>query len=92
MPRRGSWEMRNAAYKGRRAAELAAASTDAGRLAVAFDWFRSSAALLARRRVPRGYSQDDNRAASARLVREVVRYLAAQAQAIDRGDYDAGRR
>lgn len=32
MPRRGSWEARNAAYKERREAEYAAARTEADRL------------------------------------------------------------
>lgn len=92
MPRRGSWDMRNAAFKERRAREFAAAQTDDQRLVAAFDWFRASVALLERRRVPLCFSQEANRQQAARLVREVAAYLAAQAQAIDRGDYDAGRR
>lgn len=91
MPRRGSWEMRNAEYKERRAREFAEALTDADRLAVAIDWFRSSLALLARRRVPPNWSQDDNRHAAARLMGEMARDLVAQARAIDEGKYDAGR-
>lgn len=91
MPRRGTWEKRNAGYKERRAREFAEALTDADRLSVAIDWFRSSAALLSRRRVPRGWSQEDNRSAALRLIREVTEHLVAQAQAIDEGKYDAGR-
>jgi L-ribulose-5-phosphate 3-epimerase UlaE len=84
--------MRNAAHKARRAREFAAARTDADRLAVAYDWFRSSVSLLARRRVPLGYSQEVNRRQAARLIHEATEYLAALAQAIDRGKFDAGRR
>jgi hypothetical protein len=91
MPRRGSWEMRNTAFKERRAREFAAAQTDSDRLTVAFDWFRSSAALMARRRVPPGFSQEANRAAAERLAREAAEYLVRRAQAIDRGEFDAGR-
>jgi len=91
MPRRGTWEKRNAGYKERQAAKFAAAGTDAARLAAAVDWLRASAALLARRRVPRGWSQEANRAAAARLARGAAVHLAELAQAIDRGDYDAGK-
>lgn len=91
MPRRGSREMRNAGHKARQAARLAAARTDAERLAVAYGWFRSSAALLSRRRPPRGVSQETHRAAAGRLVRDMTDRLLECAQAIDRGDYDARR-
>jgi hypothetical protein len=91
MPRRGSQEKRNAGFKARQAAKFAAARTDVERLAAAFDWFRGSVALLSRRRVPPGWSQEANRKQAARLVREVTGYLVASAQAADRGDYDTGR-
>jgi hypothetical protein len=89
MPRRGSREMRNAGHKARQAGLLAGARTDSERLAAAYGWFASSAALLARRRSPRGAGQEAHRDAAARLIREMTEYLAAFAQAIDRGDYDA---
>ncbi len=92
MPRRGSRDMRNAAFRERHARAFAGARTDDERLAVAFDWFRSSAALLSRRRVPPRFSQEAHRQQAARLIREMAGHLAVQAQAIDRGDYDAGRR
>jgi hypothetical protein len=89
MPRRGSREARNAGHKARQAARLAAARTDAEQLAAAYEWFRSSAALLARRRPPRGVSQEAHRAAATRLIRDMTGRLLDDAQAIDRGDYDA---
>lgn len=92
MPRRGSWDMRNAAFKERRAREFAAAQTDEDRLTVAFDWFRSSAELMKRRRVPPESSQEANREAAGRLFREAAEYLVARAQAIDWGEFDSGRR
>jgi hypothetical protein len=91
MPRRGSWDMRNAAFKERRGREFAAAQTDKDRLAAAFDWFRSSASLMARRRVPRGFSKEANRETAMRLAREAAEYLVRRAQAIDRGEFDTGR-
>jgi hypothetical protein len=84
--------MRNAAHKARCARRFAEAGTDAARLAAAFDWFRASVSLLARRRVPLGYSQEDNRRAATHQVREITEYLVACAQAVDRGHFDAGRR
>jgi hypothetical protein len=92
MARRGSWEVRNASHKARCSRRFAEAGTDADRLSAAFDWFRSSVSLLARRRVPLGYSQEDNRRQAARLVREATEYLVACARAIDQGKFDAGRR
>jgi hypothetical protein len=92
MPRRGTWERRNAAHKARWGREFAAARTDADRLAAAYDWFRASVALLGRRRVALGYSQEDNRRQAAHLIHQATEYLAALAQAIDRGKFDAGRR
>lgn len=89
MPRRGTWEKRNAGHKARQADLLARARTDSERLAAAYGWFASSAALLARRRPPRGAGQEAHREAAGRLIREAADRLAASAQAIDRGDYDA---
>jgi hypothetical protein len=89
MPRRGSWDMRNAGHKKARARQLAEATADDEALAEAFAWFRSSAALLVRRRPPRGVSKEAHRVQAARLKREAAADLKARAQAIDRGDYDA---
>jgi hypothetical protein len=80
--------MRNAGHKTRRAREYAAASTDEARLSVAFDWFRSSARLLGRRRPPKDADRHVHEATSARLVREMTVHLKVHAEAIDRGDYD----
>lgn len=91
MPRRGSREARNADHKAAQAARFAEARTDDEQLAAAFAWFRSSAALLARRRVPRGTSQDVHRVRAARLKREMAARLKETAEAIDRGDHDAER-
>jgi hypothetical protein len=81
--------MRNAGHKAAQANLLAQAQTDAERLAAAFEWFRSSVALLARRRGPRGTGQEAHRAAAATLMREMADRLAEVARAADRGDYDA---
>jgi hypothetical protein len=89
MPRRGSRELRNAGHKARRAALLAEARTDAERLAAAYGWFRSSVALLARRRPPYGIGRDVHPAIATRLMREMTGLLLEAARAIDRGDYDA---
>lgn len=92
MPRRGAWETRNASHKAEQARRFAQAQSEDEMLAAAFGWFRSSVALLTRRRVPFGYSQEVNRTAAARLKREMAAHLKAHAEAVDRGHYDAGRR
>lgn len=89
--RRGSREARNAGHKAGQAMRYAQARSEDEMLAAAYGWFRSAAALLGRRRVPRGVSQDVHRRASARLKRDMAAYLKTRAEAIDRGDYDAGR-
>ena len=80
---------RNAGHRTAQAARFAAASGDMGQLAAACDWFRASAALLARRRPPAGIPQAAHAAIAARLVRDATTYMTTLAQAIDRGDYDA---
>ena len=89
MPRRGSREARNADHKAAQAQAFAGGRTDDERLAAAFAWFRSSVQLLARRRVPRGASQEAHRVAAARLKRDAALYLKTAAEQVDRGDYDA---
>lgn len=89
MPRRGSREARNADHKAAQSGAFGGARNEDEMLAAAFAWFRSSAALLARRRPPRGVSQEAHRAAAARVRREAALHLKAAAEAIDRGDYDA---
>jgi hypothetical protein len=89
--RYGAWANRNAGHKARRARRFALAASDGERLAAAYDWFRSSAGLLARRRTPNGIDQKVHEAAAGRLVREMTDYLKSLAEAIDRGDYDAIR-
>ena len=76
-------------HKSVHAERFAAANADDEVLVAAFAWFRSSAALLARRRPPRGVSQEAHRTAAGRLMREAAADLKARAEAIDRGDYDA---
>jgi hypothetical protein len=88
MPQHGAYARRNAGHKDRRARLYAAAPDDAARLAAAFDWFRSSARLLARRRPPEGAAEDAHKTTAARLVREMTAHLRHVAEAIDRGDYD----
>jgi hypothetical protein len=89
MPRRGSREARNADHKAAQARQFAEARTDDELLAAGFAWFRSSAALLSRRRPPPGVSQGFHRTQAARLKRDMAATLKARAEAIDRGDYDA---
>jgi hypothetical protein len=89
MPRRGSREVRNAGHKVARARQFAEAAKDDEALAAAFAWYRSSVALLARRRAPRGVGKEAHRVQAARLKRETAAELKARAEAIDRGDYDA---
>lgn len=88
MARRGSREARNAGHKTRRAQLWAAAVTPEQQLAAAYEWFRSSAALLARRRVPLHADQKRHRDTAARLMREMAAYLKARAEEIDRGVFD----
>ena len=83
---------RNAGHRAEHAARLAAAPGDTERLAAACDWFRSSVALLARRRPPRGFPQQTHAVIASRLARDAVTYLTRMAEAIDRGGYDAGKR
>jgi hypothetical protein len=80
---------RNAGHRAEHAARFARASGDMERLAAACDWFRASAALLRRRRPPRGVPGTWNAAAATRLIHDATTYLATQAEAIDRGDHDA---
>jgi len=91
MPQYGVYANRNAGHKARQARLYAEAKDDAARLAAAFAWFRSSAALLARRRPPKGSDREAHEQASARLVRDMAAYLKRAAEAIDRGDYDTER-
>lgn len=85
----GVYARRNAGHKTAHAKKLQAAATDVARLAAAYDWFRASARLLARRRPPRGISQDIHQATAARLCGDAAAYLEQLARAIDRGDHDA---
>jgi hypothetical protein len=80
---------RNAGHKSRQVRLYAAAPDEAARLSAAFDWFRSSARLLARRRPPESAGEDAHKTAAARLVREMAAHLRQAAEAIDRGDHDA---
>jgi len=80
---------RNAGHRTRQAALFADARSDGERLAAAFAWFRSSAALLARRRAPKGAPRSVHEATAGRLVREMTDHLKRTAEAIDRGDHDA---
>jgi len=81
---------RNAGHRARQAGLLAAAEDDAARLSAAFDWFRSSVRLL-ERRGPRA-ERDARAGIAARVMREMAAHLKATAEAIDRGDYDPGKR
>ena len=89
MAQRGVYARRNAGHKDRWTRRYAAASGDREQLAAAYDWFRSAAELLARRRPPKGADQEVHRAAAARLVREMADHLRTLAEDIDRGEYDA---
>lgn len=80
--------MRNAGHKARQAKLFAAAVTGDELLHAAWDWFRSSVSLLARRQVPPDASKEANREASARLKADMTAYLKSLAEAIDRGEYD----
>lgn len=80
---------RNAGHRTVHAARFAAAADDAGRLAIAHDWLRASAALLARRRPPSGVPQLVHAETAAQIVRAAAAYLKELAEAIDRGDHDA---
>ena len=80
---------RNAGHRAEHAARLASATGDMERLVLAAAWFRSSLALLARRRPPRGWPQETHAAIASRLARDATTYLTQMADAIDRGDYDA---
>ena len=91
MTRYGAHARRNAGHRSRRARVYAAAPDDAARLSAAFDWFRSSAGLLARRRPPKGADREAHAAAAARLIRDMTAHLRQAAEAIDRGDYDTGK-
>lgn len=88
MPQHGACARRNAGHKNRQAQQYEDAEDDAARLAAAFGWFRSSAALLARRQVPKGTSQEAHQREAARLIRDMAGHLRQAAEAIDRGDYD----
>lgn len=83
---------RNAGHRAEHPARLATAAGDMERLAAACDWFRASVALLGRRRPPRGWPGETHPAIAARLARDATTYLTGLAEAIDRGDYDAGKR
>lgn len=89
MPQHGVYANRNAGHKARQARLFAGAGDDGERLAAAFAWFRSSAALLARRRPPKDCDEKAHERTAARLVREMTGYLKTAAEAIDRGDHDA---
>ena len=89
MAQRGAYANRNAGHKDRWARRYAAASGDREQLSAAYDWFRSAAELLARRRTPKGTGQEVHQAAAARLVREAAEHLKTLAENIDRGEYDA---
>jgi hypothetical protein len=88
MTQHGVYANRNAGHKTRQAELFAGARTDAERLAAAYGWFRSSAALLSRRRPPKGTDEKAHEATAARLVRDMTQELKRAAEAIDRGDYD----
>lgn len=88
MARRGAYANRNAGHRDRQAAKFAVARNDAERLSAAFDAFRSSVRLLARRRPPRPLSQEVHEAAADRLVREMTAHLRRVADDIDQGKYD----
>lgn len=80
---------RNAGHRQAHAARFAGAASDMERLGAAFDWFRASISLLARRRPPRGFPQQAHAAIASRLARDATTYLTRMADAIDRGEYDA---
>lgn len=82
-------DRRNSGHKGQQAQRFAVAVGDAAQLSAAFDWFRASAGLMARRRTPSGVDQAVHEEGSWRLIREMTAYLKLTAEAIDRGDYDA---
>jgi hypothetical protein len=92
MTRHGAYARRNAGHRARRTRLYAAAADDAARLSAAFDWFRSSARLLARRRPPEDVGEKAHEAAATRLVRDMTAHLRQAAEAIDRGDYDIPKR
>lgn len=89
MPQRGVYANRNAGHKARQARLFAEAGNDAERLAAAYAWFRSSVALLARRRPPLGTSPGVHATQAAALTRQATEYLIHLAGQIDRGEYDA---
>jgi hypothetical protein len=84
----GVYARRNAGHRTYTDTKLAAA-TGTARLAAAYDSFRASAKLLAKRRTPRGVSQDVHRDTAARLTAEAAASLEALALRIDRGEFDA---
>lgn len=92
MTRRGVYAHRNAGHRGRQARLFAQAQGDAAKLAAAYSWFRSSTALLARRRPPREADQKGNERAASALIRDMTAHLRQAAEAIDRGDYDTTAR
>lgn len=85
----GVYAHRNAGHKTACAARIQSAGSETEQLAAAYDWFRASARLLARRRPPRGVSQDVHRDTAARLLSQAAAHLEDLARQIDRGDYDA---
>jgi hypothetical protein len=91
MTRHGAYANRGAGHRSRRARLYAAAPDEAARLSAAFDWFRSSARLLARRRPPEDADQQAHKTAAAGLIRGMTEHLRQAAEAIDRGDYDTGK-
>ena len=88
MTRHGVNARRGAGHRARQAELLAAAQGDGARLAAAYGWFRSSAALLAKRRPPRGTDRLGNSRAAEALMRDMAAHLKQAAEAIDRGDHD----
>jgi hypothetical protein len=83
-------QQRNGGHRERQARLLAAAADDAERLSAAFDWFRSSVRLMERRGAR---AEREARAVIAeRIMREMTVHLKQAAEAIDRGDYDPGKR
>ena len=92
MARHGVHARRGAGHRTRQAALFAAAQGDSAKLAAAYGWFQSSAALLARRRPPREADQKGNERAASALIRDMTAHLRQAAEAIDRGDYDTTAR
>lgn len=79
---------RNGGHRDRQAARYAQAEDPAARFWAAADWYRASAALLARRRPPQGVPQALQEHAARRLLEEMAETLKTAAETIDAGGHD----